>query len=84
MPDDAQVLRALGDLDAHEALDRFGIAHGVAERADAADALRNVDELVVVARFDQLLEAAVHEANLRDGFDDLLVLDDQVQVKGLG
>ena len=83
VPDDAQHLRAVGDLDAHQGLNGLGIAHGMAERADAADSLDDVDELVVVARLDELLKASVHEADLRDGLDDLLVLDHEVQMERL-
>ena len=56
----------------------------MARGADAADALGDVDELVVVAGLHELLQAAVHEPDLRDGFDDLLVLNHQVQVERLG
>ena len=45
VPYDAQILGALGDLDAHEALNGLGVAHRVTERADAADALSDEDEL---------------------------------------
>ena len=54
------------------------------EGADAAEALGVIDELVVVARFDELLLAAMHEADLGHGLDDLLILDDEVQMKRLG
>ena len=75
MPHDAQRLGPVGNLHAHELLHRFSIAHGMTEGADAADALGNIDELVVVARFHELLKAAMHEADLGHGLDDLLVLD---------
>ena len=84
VPDNAQVLAALGHLDAHEALDGLAVAHGVAEAADAADALGHVHEVLVVALLHELLEAAVHEANLRDGLHHALVLKHKVEVHGLG
>ena len=84
VPNDAQVLGALGNLHAHKLLDRFGIAHGMAERADAADTLGNVDELVVVARFHQLFQAAVHETDLWDGLEDRLVFHHEVKMQRLG
>ena len=59
MPHDAQRLGPVGNLHAHELLNRFSIAHGMAEGADAADALGDIDELVVVARFHELLQAAI-------------------------
>ena len=75
---------ARGNLDAHELLDGFGVAHGMPEGADAADALGHVDELVVVARFDELLKTAVDEADLRDRLDNGFVLHHQIEVQRLG
>lgn len=50
---------------------------------DAADALGNVDELVVVAGFHELLQAAVHEPDLREHVHDGLVLHHQIEVQRL-
>ncbi len=60
-----------GHLHAHKLLDGLGIAEGVSHGADAADALGNVDELVVVAGFHELLQTAVDEADLGDAVVDL-------------
>ena len=54
------------------------------ERADAADTLGHVDELVVIARLHELLEAAVDEADLRNRLDDGLVLHHEIEVQRLG
>ncbi len=62
--------RALGHLHAHERLDGLGIADGMPERADAANAFGDVDELVVIARLDELLEAAMDEADLGNRLDE--------------
>ena len=75
VPDDAQVLGALRNLNPHQAFHRFGIAVGMAERADAADALGDVAKLMHIALFGELLESAVHKADLRNCFDDAVVLD---------
>ena len=56
----------------------------MAKAADAAHALGNVDELVVVALFHELLKAAVHKSNLGNGLDDMLVFNDEIEVHGLG
>ena len=83
VPDDAQILGALGHLHAHEGLDGLGVAEGVPHGADAADALGNVDELVVVAGLHELLQAAVHEPDLREHVHDGLVLHHQIEVQRL-
>ena len=71
--DHADELGASRNLDAHQVFDRLGIAERVAEAADAADTLGHVDELVDVARLNQLLEPSVDEADLRNGLDDAFV-----------
>ena len=53
-------------------------------RADAADALGDVAKLMHIALFGELLEPAVHKADLRNCLDDAVVLDHQVQMKRLG
>lgn len=74
----AEVLGAARNLDAHELLGCRRIAVTMAEAADAANALGNVHELVEVALLHELLQAAVHESNLRDGLHHALVLNDKV------
>ncbi len=51
----AQVLRAPGNFHAHERFDGLGITERVAEAANAANTFCNIDELVDVARLDELL-----------------------------
>ena len=80
----ADVLHAAGHLDVEHALAGAGIAAAVAHGADAADALGDVAKLVHVTLFGELLESAVHKADLRNCLDDAVVLDHQVQMKRLG
>ena len=82
--DDAQVRGTVRDLDSHELLDAFGVAQGVAKRADAANTLRHVHELRVITFLDELLESTVHIADTRNCVDDGLVLEDKVEVDRLG
>ena len=71
-------------IDAEHALAGAGIAAAVAHGADAADALGDVAKLMHVALFGELLEPAVHKADLRNCLDDAVILDHQVQMKRLG
>ena len=80
----ADILHATRHLDAEHALAGAGIAAAVAHGADAADALGDVAKLMHVALFGELLEPAVHKADLRNCLDDAVVLDHQVQMKRLG
>ena len=80
----ADILHAAGHLDVEHALAGAGIAAAVAHGADAADALGDVTKLVHVTLFGELLESAVHKADLRNCLDDAVVLDHQVQMKRLG
>ena len=79
-----QVLRAAGNLYAKQLLRGAGIAVAVAKAADAAHALGNVDELVVVSLLNQLLKSAVNKTNLGNRLYHVLVLDHQVKMHGLG
>lgn len=56
----------------------------MAKRADAANALRHVHELRVVALLDELLEPTVHVADTRNRVDDGLVLEDEIEMDGFG
>ena len=80
----ADILHAPGHLDAEHALAGAGIAVTVAHGADAADALGDVAKLMHVALFGELLESAVHKADLRNCLENAVVLDHQVQMKRLG
>ena len=80
----ADILHTAGHLDVEHALAGAGIAVTVAHGADAADALGDVAKLVHIALFGELLESAVHKADLRNCLDDAVVLEHQVQVKRLG
>ena len=71
----ADILHATRHLDAEHALAGAGIAAAVAHGADAADALGDVAKLMHIALFGELLESAVHKADLRNCFDDAVVLD---------
>ncbi len=79
-PDDPQVGGAAGHFDAHEVLDGAAEAQGVDAGADAADALDDVDHLVVVAQGGQRLQPAVHVAELGDGFDHGFVFHDELEM----
>ena len=83
-PDQAQPAGPLGHLDVHDLLERDAVAHAVHEAADAADALHDEAHLGVLDPLDHRLEAAVDVADRRDGVDDLLVLEDQVEDDRLG
>ena len=80
----ADILHTAGHLDVEHALAGAGIAATVAHSANAADALGDVAKLMHVALFGELLEPAVHKADLRNCLDDAVVLDHQVQMKRLG
>ena len=69
LEDVAQVLHAAGHLDAQQLLGGAHVAVAVPVAADAAGALGDVDELVEVALLGELLQTAVHVADLRDGLD---------------
>ena len=56
----------------------------MAKAADAAHALGNVDELIVVTLLDELFKTAMHESDLRYGFDNMLILNHEVKMHGLG
>ena len=74
----ANILHAAGHLDVEHALAGAGIAAAVTHGANAADALGDVAKLMHVALFGELLEPAVHKADLRNCLDDAIVLDHQV------
>ena len=78
MQNGADILHAAGHLDVEHALAGAGVAVAVAHGADAADALGNVAKLMHVALFGELLEAAVHKANLRNCLDNAVVLEHQI------
>ena len=82
-PDGPQVQRARRHGDVHDRFDRLAIGLAVDEAADAADALGDIDELDVVLLLDQLLQAAMDEADGRARLDDLFVFDHQVEVDRL-
>ena len=84
VPNNAQNLGTLGYLNAHEAFDGLGIAERMAHRADTADAFRNIDELVVIARFHEFLQPAVNETDLRNGLQNVFILNDEVEMQRLG
>ena len=78
------ILHAAGHLDIEHALAGAGIAAAVTHGANAAYALGDVAKLVHVTLFGELLESAVHKADLRNCLDNAVVLEHQVQVKRLG
>ena len=80
----ANILHAAGHLDVKHAFAGAGIAAAVAHGANAADALGDVAKLMHVALFGELLEPAVHKADLWNCLDNAVVLDHQVQMKRLG
>ena len=84
MQNHTQVLRAPGNLHSHERFNGLGIAERVAKTANAANALCNIDELVNVARLDELLQSAMHEADLRNSLNNVLVFNHEVQMQRLG
>ena len=71
----ADILHTAGHLDVEHALAGAGIAVTVAHGADAADALGDVAKLVHIALFGELLESAVHKADLRNCLDNAVVLE---------
>ena len=75
---------AAGHFDVEHALAGAGIAAAVTHGANTADALGDVAKLVHVTLFSELLESAVHKADLRNCLDNAVVLKHQVQVKRLG
>ena len=79
-PDRAQVLCADRDLDVHALLNRLDIPETMAEAADAAGALRNVDILVEISLLYKILQPAVDEADGRNDIHNLLILKDKIQV----
>ena len=54
------------------------------EAADPADPFGDIDELLVIFLLHQLFQPAVNEPDRRPGFDDLLVLNHQVEMNGFG
>ena len=80
----AQVLRTPGNFHAHERFDGLGITERVAEAANAANTFCNIDELVNVARLDEFLQSAMHEADLRNSLNNVLVFNHEVQMQRLG
>ncbi len=78
----ADVLGTLGDLDAHQFLNALHETGGVGVRADAADALHEVDVLDVATALRQLLDAAVVVAEAKVGVDDELAVDFQAERRG--
>ena len=80
---DPQAFRPVRYLNPYEALHGPGVAPAVAEAADPADPLHDVDHVVVVPLLRQLLESAVHVPYRRDGAYDGLVLELQVQMDRL-
>lgn len=80
----AQVLRAPGNFHAHERFDGLGITERVTEAANAANTFCNIDELVDVARLDELLQSAMHEADLRNSLNNVLVFNHEIQMQRLG
>ena len=84
VPDNTQIFRAFGHLNAHKALHRLRIAKRMPHGANTANALGYIDELVIIARLNKLFQTTVNKADLRNSLNDLLVLHDQVKVKGLG
>ena len=82
--DGADVLGARRDMNALGALDGLGIGHRVGAAADAADAVgEERDGVIVQARLGDLLHAAVHVEQTVVGVDDRLALDEQAEVAGL-
>ena len=81
--DGTQILGALRHLDIHQAFDGLSVTIGMTEGADAADSLGNVNELMDIPGLGELFKSAVHEADARNDIDDLLVLDNQIEMKGL-
>ena len=84
MQNHAQVLRAPGNFHAHERFDGLGITERVTEATNAANAFCNIDELVDVARLDELLQSAMHEADLRNSLNNVLVFNHEIQMQRLG
>ena len=75
MQNGADILHAAGHLDVEHAFAGAGVAVAVAHGADAADALGDVAKLVHIVLFGELLESAVHKADLRNCIDDAVVLE---------
>lgn len=83
MHDRTQVFSARRDLDIHKTLDRLRIAVAMTERTNAADALRNVDVLMDIARLDELFETTMDESDLRKNIDDRFVFNHEVEMDRL-
>src|ERR1039458_8897482 len=82
-PDGPQVERAGRHRDVHDRFHRLAVGLAVDKAADAADALGDIDKLDVVLLLDELLQAAMDEANGRAGLDYLFVFDHQIKVDRL-
>jgi hypothetical protein len=80
--DDANVLRARRRREAGQLLHGLAKREGVDVGADAADALHQRDDLNVVARFGQVLDAAEVEADMQLGVADGFAFADHVQLVG--
>ena len=83
MHDRTQVFSTRRDLNVHKALDRLCIAIAVTERTNAADALRNVNVLMDIARLDELFETTMDESDLRKNIDDRFVFNHEVEMDRL-
>jgi hypothetical protein len=81
--DGANILRARRRREACEALHGAAKGEGVDVGADAADALHQRDDLNVVARFGQVLDAAKVEADVQLSVDDGFAFADQIELVGL-
>ncbi len=78
--DDANVLGARRRSEAGELLHGLAEREGVNVRADAADALHERDDLDVVARFGQMLDAAEVETDVQLGIGDGFAFADHVEL----
>jgi hypothetical protein len=77
-----QVGAPFRDLQVHQLFDRLHECRGVGVGTDAADALEEVDALVVVPRFAGLFNAPVVVPDVHAGADNLFAADVKVEFGG--